>query len=114
MRKLTALVGALLVLVLAVAGGFSTPQAAYAICYCDPNDAWLETPNSIGTGSNCTEARNQLLANTANDAYAACGSAAQTCLGALRITWPCEYIGNNTYREMGYRLYKCKKCEPPE
>jgi hypothetical protein len=113
MRKLTLLTGSLLALAFALVGGISTPQAAHAICYCDPNEAFTQTTTNWGKGADCTAARNQLLANTAADAYAACGTPTYTCLGNLVLTTACYQVSPGMYQEDGYRMYKCKTCTDP-
>lgn len=113
MRKLTLLTGSLLVLALALAGGITAPQAAWAICYCDPEEPFVQTTTNWGKGANCTEARNQLLANTAADAASACGSSTQACLGTLILTTACYEVSPGMFQEDGYRMYKCKTCTDP-
>ncbi|HEX9945776.1 MAG TPA: hypothetical protein VGG03_27530 [Thermoanaerobaculia bacterium] len=112
MRKLALLTGALLVLVLALVSGFSTARPAWAICYCDPNESYSYTNINWGLGTNCTEAQNDLLAETATEAYGYCGGSTKTCLGNLIITTPCGWVWDGHYQVNGYREYKCKVCEP--
>lgn len=110
MKKLTLLTGAL-VLALAVAGGFTNPQAAWAVCFCNANTPYSQTPIFWGKGTDCISATDNLRSNTAAAAYQSCGSTSQTCLGDLIITWGCGYIGSGGYYQInGYQLYKCKEC----
>ncbi|HEX9945777.1 MAG TPA: hypothetical protein VGG03_27535 [Thermoanaerobaculia bacterium] len=111
MRKLTFLTGAMLVLAFALAGGFSMPRAAWAFCYCDPNEPYSYTNLNWGQGVDCVAAQNNLRSYTSSEAYAACGGATQTCLGALINTSQCYWNGWS-YQTGGYQEYKCKVCEP--
>jgi hypothetical protein len=100
----------MLVLAFALVGGFSMPRAAWAICYCDPNEPYSSTSLHWSMGASCSEVQNDLLAQTANEAYGICGGSTQTCLGSL-IANGCYWTGE--YWDMsGYREYKCKTCEP--
>ena len=113
MRKLTALAGSVLVLVLAVGGGFWTPKAVWAVCYCDPEEPWQTTPLTWGVGTDCISADNNLRINLNTYIAADCGSAGLSCLGSLVITTACHQISDTSWREDGYRFYKCKTCTVP-
>ncbi|HEX9945778.1 MAG TPA: hypothetical protein VGG03_27540 [Thermoanaerobaculia bacterium] len=111
MRKLTLLTGAILALVLALISGLSTARPAWAICYCDPYEPYSQTNYYWGIGSTCTDAYNNLVANTNNEAYQACGGSTKTCLGDVVVTGQCWWNGW-AWQWSGYRQYKCKVCEP--
>ena len=113
MRKLALFTGAMLVLILALAGGLSTPRAAWGICYCETYSDYA-TPTNWGMAADCTAAHNDLLARTAADARADCGGIASTCLGALVNTSsnPVCFFNGTMFQEDGYRLYSCKVCGP--
>ncbi|HEX9945773.1 MAG TPA: hypothetical protein VGG03_27515 [Thermoanaerobaculia bacterium] len=110
MRKLTLLTGALLVTVLALAGGLSTPRAAWAICYCETYDDYATMMN-WGMGVDCAAAHTDLLNHVNAEARADCGGTTYTCLGTLVITTQCWWNGSQ-YQEDGYRYYSCKVCGP--
>ena len=112
MRKLTLLTGTLLAVVLAVAGGISAPQPAWAICYCDGVTPWYSTPINWGKGTSCAAAHADLEARTQSDAEEACGQPSMTCLGAVTVTGACRSLPGGMFQEDGYRLYKCKTCGP--
>ncbi|HEX9945771.1 MAG TPA: hypothetical protein VGG03_27505 [Thermoanaerobaculia bacterium] len=119
MRKLTLLTGALLVTMLALAGGLSTPRTAWAlICSCLTNNDYTTTMN-WGMGSDCTAAHNALVSHVNAEAFANCGSSTQTCLGELVITSNPQCWFNDAptvmmYQEDGYRYYSCKECRERE
>ncbi|HEX9945774.1 MAG TPA: hypothetical protein VGG03_27520 [Thermoanaerobaculia bacterium] len=112
MRKLTLLTGALLVTVLALAGGLSTPNPAWAICFCPTNNDYTTMMN-WGMGADCTAAHNDLVSHVNAEAYANCGTSFQTCLGTLVITTSCWWNGSQ-FQEDGYRFYSCKECTERE
>ncbi len=110
MRKLTLFTGAMLAVLLALAGGISTPSPAWAICYCETWDDYA-TAQNWGMGADCTAAHNDLLAHVNAEAHANCGGITKTCLGSLVITGSCWWTGSQ-YQEDGYRFYSCKVCGP--
>lgn len=112
MRKLALFTGAMLVLVLALVGGLSTPRAAWAICWCETNNDYTTALN-WGMGSDCTAAHNDLVARVNAEARDSCGGLTQTCLGTLVITSsPACFFNGTMFQEDGYRYYSCKVCGP--
>ena len=112
MRKLTLLTGALLVTVLALAGGLSLPQPAAAICICETyNDT--STAINWGKGSDCTAAHSQLVSLLNQEAFATCGGITATCLGEIVYTSNPQCFWNGMmWQEDGYRNFSCKVCGP--
>jgi hypothetical protein len=110
MRKLTLLTGSLLVLALALTSGLATPRAAWAFCYCDPNEAYTNTGNSWGKGADCTAAHNALVASLAAITSADCGGPTRVCGSPITIVTPCHLVDGGMYQEDGNMDYKCKVC----
>ncbi len=111
MRKLALFTGSMLVVMLALAGGFSVPRAAWGVCRCETNNDYLTTIH-WGTGGNCTDAHNSLVQQVNQEAFDDCGGATKTCLGSLVITSPCPNPSTGGIIEDGQRYYSCKVCGP--
>jgi hypothetical protein len=109
MRKLTCFTGAMLVVALALISGLSTPEPAWAFCYCETYSG-LNTDINWGTGSTCSAAHTNLLAQNLQEAAADyCGTATKTCMGTLHIVTPCHFQ-NGSYMEDGWQEFACKVC----
>lgn len=105
--KRTALLGALLVAVIACSMAFSTPQPAQAIMCCEGN---YSTPQGWRMAATCDEAQAAVRADLLPYAQADCGGALKVC-GAY-LDAPC-YPKDGQIVSDGYLYYGCKaECGP--
>ena len=106
--KRTALLGCLLVAVLACTAALSTPKAAHALLCCDNGEYqtsqwWVWAPT-------CSEAQSNFQSFTLPEAQAACGGVAKVCA----ITLPPCLEWNGGWKVSGCMIYGCRTfCGPP-
>ncbi|HSG40122.1 MAG TPA: hypothetical protein VLE27_10835 [Thermoanaerobaculia bacterium] len=110
MRR-TALLGAVLVAVLACSMAFSTPKALHAVLCCD--GAVYATAQYWSKGATCAEAQTAFRALARPEANADCGGVTQVCAFVIP---PCEdwtyEDPANPWKIDGVAYYGCKyQCE---
>ncbi len=105
--KRTALLGLLLVAVLACAAAFSAPEPAHALLCCD--NGGYTTSNWFFWAPTCSEAMASYRAQVLPEAQDFCGGPTLVC----QFTTPACYPWNGGYKVNGVSTFGCREpCGP--